>query len=397
MLTQLGGDRWAAAAPIREAIAEALGVAPDDEIREAFGLAEWRAVTEEHRARYGEYFQPKVYRALVEAMRLGLGGWGGKLAIKDFAVFQREAMGEQLYPVTKYGPCIAADMFEVDVTIGHGEDDFVSVRGEYEGRWGRWLDPETKNTVEGFPAEFYGLVSGASIGVESHFVVPGEISLVLDYSGYIEKKIQVVAGLVVKGVAEQAPMPGGSDATYYKLVVTDHAPEILGRLHFDTPAPSSFGGPYQAWVLGRQYFKSGAVFSRFAIDSVLDRTAEGLLSPGAVHDVNSEGVGIPRQIMIDGAPVWNYGGFPLGAENWAGCFPRKKKICRVQVGGVEHFEVVDWIARAQWVAWYGAGMAQWVARGAVVPGELVGERYSGGRIYATFAPSFVAALNEAPE
>lgn len=397
MLTQDGGDRWAAAAPIRAAIAAALGAAPDDEIREAFGLAEWRAVTAAHRARYGEHFEPIVYREMVRAMRLGVGGWGGKLAIKDFAVFQREAMAGELFPVTQYGPCIAADMFEVDVTISAGDGDFVEVRGEYEGRWARWLDPETRNTVEGFPAEWYSLITGIQIESASYFVVPGEVSLVLDYSGYLERKIQVVAGLLVRGQAVPSASPGGGGEAYYKLVVSDAAPEILGRVQFNAGPEISFGGPYQNWVLGRPYFKSGAVFSRFAVDAVAGRAAEGLLSPGAVHDVNAAGSGIPQAMALDGGSVWNYGGHPLGAESWGGCFPRKKKLCRVSVGGVEHFEVVDWIGRAQWLAWYGGGLAEWVEAGAVVPGELVGERYPGGRIYAKFAPAFVAALNEAPE
>lgn len=397
MLTQLGGDRWAAAAPIRAAIAAALGAAPDDEIREAFGLAEWRAVTAEHRARYGEYFQPKVYRALVEAMRSGLGGWGDRLAIKDFAVFKREEMAEELFPVTKYGPCIAADMFEVDVTISAGADDSVSVKGLYEGRWARW-HPEHGNIIEGFPAEYYGVAFGADGDYSGYFVVPGQVSLVMNYSGFIEKTIKVVEGLIVKGVAVKEQSPSGGEEDYWRLQVSDPAPNILGRVDVGVPLPIGFGGPYQEWVLGRPYFtKTGLAFSKFAIDSVSGKSAEGLLKPGAVHDVNSAGDGIPQKIMLGENEFWNYGGYPLGAENWAGCFPRKKKICRVQVGGVEHFEVVDWISRAQWVAWYGAGMAQWVASGAVVPRELVGERYPGGRIYATFAPSFVAAINEAPE
>lgn len=70
-----GGDVWALSAPIVEAIARAFREdSTDDEIREAFGMGDWRVVTPEKRERYAAYFAEKTYRAIVEAMTRAIVG-----------------------------------------------------------------------------------------------------------------------------------------------------------------------------------------------------------------------------------------------------------------------------------------------------------------------------------
>lgn len=58
---------------------------------------------------------------------------------------------------------------------------------------------------------------------------------------------------------------------------------------------------------------------------------------------------------------------------------------------------VEWITRAQWFAMYGSVIEELEAAGRVVPAELVGDRAGGVRYFSSFAPEFVAAINEVGE
>lgn len=372
-LTQEGGDRFAAAAPMIAAIAAALAEAPEDEIREAFGMGAWRAVTPERRARYGEYFAPKVYWAMIRGMQQGVDS--GKLDIKGFAAFDKGEPGGELFPVTDYGPCVEANMFEVDVTLSPGDDEFGGEMpsGVREGSRIEWTQGAI-NERDVWASEYAVIDDGAGL-----FAVRGGHELRLDYGGFVEEKITVVAGLAVIGHQVQ-------NGSRWDLVIEDGAPEIAGRVV--RGSVSSWAAAFPVWNpldvvhVKRDVAYLNRVYSAWAVNAWAGRLAEGVLAPAAVHSLD-------------------FGDKPLAAPAWVNCFPRKKMIARVDIdsgAGVEsRYRVVRWIDRAQWMAWYGAGFDDWLEMGCVVPGELVGDRGPGRKIYAKFKPAFIAALNEAPE
>lgn len=385
-LTQEGGNRWADKGPVLAAIEAALALAPDDEIREAFGLGDWRVVTEAHRTRYGEYFAPKVYKSIMESMWSGLAG--GRLAVKDFATFTAAGVGEgELFPVSSFGACREVDMVLVDVTIApHSEND-LSIKQTYEGSWSRWRDGIVGNVVEGFCAEYASYPWGAGISeAVEFFVVPAKLAFILDYGGLLQVERRVVGGLAVKGHINTVFYGDGGLNVRNDLVIDDAAPELVGPLRqggaiYSVSTAQSFGGPLRAWEYVREPLDAYSIYSNRQIDALAGKTAEGMLLAGDVHRV-----------------AW--GDLPLNVEAWGNCFPRKKWVVRIEHEGgsglVTSYEPVQWVNRTQWEASYGSHRAEFEALGCVVPEPLVGERAPPVRVYASFAPSFVADLNDGP-
>ena len=382
MLSREGGDRYAAGDWLLPAVAASLALADDDEIRAAFGMGAWRAVTEAHRARYGEYFAPKVARAVGAEMVAGLNT--GRLAIKDFAIFEKPGFGDgELFPIADGWPVRESDMVLVDVTIAPGPDDDLTVRDSYEGRWERWRDGVAGNVVEGFCEEYAGLAWGVHPTDQEFFVVPVRRSLVLDYGGLLERTLNVVGGLVVRGyVSEVHYNPESPNSYRYDLQVTDKAPAFSGLVPFSPVADLGFGGPFQAWEYVRAPAEFwGAVYSASYVEAFAGRLAEGVLSAGAVHRLE-------------------WGDVPLEAGAWVNCFPRTKWIAGfdVTVGGEPSrvYHPVEWLSRRDWMFRFEHHLAALVADGRAVPAGLVGERMPPGRVYAKFAPSFLADLNDEP-
>lgn len=382
-LTQEGGDRYAAVAPILAAVRAAIAAAPDDEIRGAFGLGDWRVVTPGHRARYGEYFAPKVYGAMVDAMAGAVAG--GRLAIRDFAVFEKgPAPVGELFPVTTWGPCIAAEMIEVDVTIAPGGDDYTGggVSGVLVGDYGEWADGGVINHHYG---DWIGL-SNVPAGVTA--LTPpglelaaarGRIRLMLDYGGLMQLEQTVVSALLVWGERVPGRLASNGAASSWDFMVVNGAPPIDGMVNAATWGDDNGYGPYQQvnWIGDRLWL--GSLYSAAWVDQWIGSSAAGALPSSDVH-----------------ALAWGEKTIP--AAGWAGCFPRKKWIVRgesIGPGGqtVERYRPVEWIKREQWFARYGGRFDDWVELGAVVPAELVGGSEPARRIYAKFAPSFVEELN----
>ena len=388
-LTRAGGSRYEAAPPaIMAAIVGALAEASDDEIREAFGLGPWRVVTEAHRTRYGEYFAPRVYREMVKAMRTAQ--LEGNLSIKGFAKFTRGLMKGELFPVTAYGPCIAADMQQVDVTIAPGDDDYTGggvsglLRGD-RAAWsagqgsainhyfGDWIE------LSGIPPEVAALTPPGLVLAGAR----GRIRLMLDYGGLLQVEQSVVSALLVWGERVPGEYASNGAISAWDLRVENGAPPIDGMVNAATWGGWGMYGPYQPvnWI-GDLLFL-GSCYSAAWVDQWIGARAEGVLASSDVHSM-----------------AWGEKTIP--AAGWAGCFPRKKWIARTErLGGngqmVDVWLPVEWVTRAHWFASYGGYFEELKAAGAVVPAELVGDRAGGVRYFSSFAPEFVEAINEVGE
>lgn len=388
-LIQTGGNRYAEASPeIMAAIAGALAEASDDEIREAFGLGAWRAVTEAHRARYGQYFAPRVYRAMVENMRAAQ--LAGDLSIRGFAKFTRGFMKGELFPVTAYGPCAEADMQQVDVTIAPGEDDYAGggVSGVLMGDYAEWV-----NGVGGAINHYFGdWAELSSIPPAVADLTPpglvlagarGRIRLLLDYGGLLQVEHSMMSALLVWGERVPGRLASNGAVSSWDLQVVNGAPPIDGMVNAATWGAWGMYGPHaQVNWIGDLLFL-GRCYSAGWVDQWLGASAPGALPSSDVH-----------------ALAWGEKTIP--AAGWAGCFPRKKWIARTErLGGngqmMDVWSPVEWITRAQWFALYGSILGELEAAGRIVPAELVGDRAGGVRHFVSFAPEFVEAINGPPE
>lgn len=375
-LTQEGGDRYAAGNAYRlillDAVKAALMTVSDADVREAFGMGQWRVVTAEHKARYAVVKSPLVLDAILAGMIDGVKG--GKLAIAGFLTIELgdEPEGE-LFPVCALGVCHPDGMVRADVTLTAGADDGLAVRAVYEGRWARFIN---NGVVEGYPDEYAVIDAAAGL-----YVVPGKITMRLDYGGHLVETRRVVDGLAVRGHIVGQVIEGGN--IRYDLVVDDARPDIAGAVSFAGYVPAGFGGPYQSWVLGRPFFMPGSspsrVFSLRSVEAMACKRAESVLTAKKIHSLDADGK-------------------PLDIAAWSNCFPRDKWICGLDRakpgGGTEKvYSLVNWINRAKWMTLYGSARAALKAAGYIVPEDLAGLTTQGRRIYAKFAKEFVDALN----
>jgi hypothetical protein len=384
-LTQEGGDRYADAAQVIAAIAEALKASPEGEIREAFGLGEWRVVTEAHRERYAEYFAPRAYWAMVRAMRRGMMD-GAVLNIKGFARFSSAVATGELFPIAEGLPCVAGDMSRVDVTIAPGDDDCsgAAPSGVMLGDRAAWAAQ-----VGGPINHYYGDWGATTImpgwvhdmtpeGLELA-TVRGKISLVLDWGGLHVQKLVVVSGLLVWGRRVPGEVTQNGAVTRWDFEIVDGAPGIEGVFNASTVPAYGYGPHQQVTFIGEPVGQT-AVCSAAWLARWIEARAEGVLSSSDVH-----------------ALAW--GDKTIPAAGWAACFPRSKWVVKKSylngIGQwVDRWVPVGWIRRPEWWRRFGGHAAEWAAAGVEVPEELVGDRAPPVRIYASFAPGFVADLNE---
>lgn len=384
-LTREGGDRYAAAAPVIAAIKRALGEgATDGEIREAFGMGDWRVVTEAHRVRYGEYFAERVYWAVVRGMSDGMRG-GGVLNIKGFARFSSAGMASELFPVQAGIPCPAGDMQRVEVTISPGEDDCGGAvpSGVVIGDWAEW-SAGIGSTVNHYFGDWMaatnipGLVRDMTPEGLELATVRGRIRLVLDWGGLYVETRTVVSGLLVWGRRVPGATLENGAVTRWDFEIVNGAPPIDGVFNASTVPNFGYSPSRPVNFIGEQVGQF-AVASAAWVGQWVGARAEGVLSSANVH-----------------ALAWGEKTIP--AAGWAACFPRSKWVVRRSyLDGhgqpVDRWLPVDWIGRAEWLRRFGDDAEAWAAEGVEVPGELIGDRAPGVRIYASFAPDFVADLN----
>lgn len=387
-LTRAGGSRYEAPdAAIMAAIVRALSEAPDDEIRAAFGLGDWRVVTDAHRARYGAYFAPKVYREMVEAMSSAR--LAGDLNIRGFAKFTKSAMRGELFPVSSAGPCNRDDMQLVDVTIAPGEDDYQGggVSGVITGQRADLIGSVISYTYGDWGGVLVSSRERAQLdallpaGLELASVRRG-VKLVLDYGGLFESILWVVTAFLVWGVKVPGRYVSGGVVSEWDFEVVNGAPPYDG-VFFGYGAVHSGFGPHQEVYWQNDAMNMSRLSSAAWVDRYLNSSAPGVLSSANVHRMA-------------------FGDKTIAAAGWAGCFPRKKWVVMTGqrvIGGVSvpQYEPVSWITRLQWMTRYDRRIGQYEAAGAVVPAELVGDRSGGVRYYTSFAPEFIEAINALDE
>lgn len=343
-LTQEGGDRFAARRAMIAVIAESLAEGSDEEIREAFHLPKWRAISPARRARYAEYFAPRIYAAMVAGMRRGL--VEGRLDIGGFGVFEWARGRGELFPVTVGGPCYRARMLKETVT-------FTESSGNYMG------EPITGTVPAG---QFTGPWDG-----------DGEVSQVGVFEVLGKKSEAVLTKTRTNGAV---------------AVLTVNALDrvaVLGRAHTDRSV-----SPPVSWLE--------------IIDGDLPAGyAAGKLTAGDVRAALEWRIPARRFFdLLDGYPkIMTHAAAVFGGYEWAGPvslwaegFPRVRWVERVvNAQGVAQYLEIEWLTRAEWIQRYGAYYDDYLDDGAIVPSDaIIGERGLPLRVYAKFDVEFIDEL-----
>lgn len=343
-LTQEGGDRFEARRAMIAVIEESLAESPDEEIREAFNLPTWRAISPARRARYAEYFAPRIYAAMIAGMRKGLGE--GTLDIDGFGVFEWARGRGELFPVTVNGPCNRARMLKETMT-------FAESSGNYMG----------EPIVGTVPA---GLFSGPWDG-------DGELSAVGVFEVWGKKSEAVLTKTRT------------DDAEYVLTVNALDRVAVLGRAHTDRTV-----SPPVSWL----EIIDGDLPAGFAA---------GKLTAGDVRAALGWRLPARRFFdLIDGYPkIMTHAAAVLGGYEWAGPiglwsegFPRVRWVERVvNAQGVAQYLEIEWLTRGEWIHRYGAYYDDYLDDGAIVPSDnIIGERALPLRVYAKFDVEFIDEL-----
>ena len=355
------------------AIQAVLMTAADDSIRKAMRIEEDVVIDAVIRERYARHFAPRAFDAVVNNMRAGL--LEGRLAIKDFAVFEigNEPVGELFPVVTGMGPCVENDMVKVDVTVSAGDNEYTGGPGRQEFEGAEYDD------ATGIYAAEYARVSA---GDATLYAVKVGHELVLDYGGLMRESVWGVRGLLVRGHIELRPNRAGVSQQWRQdLVVDDPRPQIegpvVGAYAAAYPSAPVFGFPNGN--IARASFVPGNAYSGWCIDKFAGKRAVDVLPGRNVHTLDLTG-------------------FPLGVAAFAGCFPRSKWIVRyahiINGASVDYYKKVEWIARSEWLSRYGNSIDQWRDAGCRVPEPLLENRIYGKRIYAKFARLVIESINQ---
>lgn len=347
-LTQEGGDRYAARRSMIAVIAASLAEAPDDEIREAFHMADWRAVSPEKRARYAAHFAPLVHDAINEGLRQALAS--GRLNLPGFGVFEYGRGRGELFPVQVAGiPCQRAQMIRETVT-------FEESLGNYEGA--PIVGPIAQGGFSGFYA--WGDFDVSPVGV-----------------------FDVSAGIKSEATFEKSRPDGSVDL--WVVNALDRV-AVIGRCHIDRAQ-----SPAVSWLE--------------VLDGDLGEGAiQGKLTPGDFRKAAAGRLDRARFFQLyDGWPnVESFADAAYWGNEWAGPvglwaegFPRERWVEKVPaaVGGGYQYREIEWLTRAGWMERYGQSIEAFRAAGCIVPGDLAGDGAQPLRVYAKFDRAFIDDLN----